>query len=87
MADTLPLVLVTWEDAEDTADGKTWMDDEEVKTFSQQSCTVVSIGFLISKTTKYVTLAGDYIEKLGHYGRVTKIPAGMVVQTEVLVVK
>ena len=73
------LVRVIWDDAEDPADGKTWMDEEDVKTFSTHNCTVSSVGYLVSKTAKYVTLAADWIEELHHYGRVTKIPANMVV--------
>ncbi len=73
------LVLVTWDDAEDPADGKTWMDDEDVETFSTHNCTVISVGYLVSKTAKYVTLAADAIEGLNHWGRVTKVPTGMIV--------
>ena len=76
------LVLVTWDDAEDQDATKTWMDEEDINTFSQQNCTVASVGYLVSKTSKYVTLAADWIDKLGHYGRITKIPTGMVVKIE-----
>jgi hypothetical protein len=73
------LVKVTWDDAEDPSDGKTWLDTEDVETFAAHACTVESVGYLVSRTAKYVTLAADRIEGLGHYGRVTKIPTGMVV--------
>lgn len=76
------LVRVTWDDAEDPADGKTWMDAEDVASFSKCNCTVQSIGYLVSKTEKYVTLAADWIEGLNHWGRVTKIPTGMIVKQE-----
>ncbi len=82
--DDKPLVLVIWDDAEDPEDGKTWMDDADVEAFSTQSCTVTSVGYLLSQTEKYTTLAGDWIEGLGHYGRVTKIPAKMVQATHIL---
>lgn len=77
-----PLVVVTWDDAEDPDDGKTWMDEADVAAFSKQECTVVSVGYLLSKTDKYVTLAGDWIEKLQHSGRVTKIPTQMVTEIQ-----
>ena len=82
-----PLVLVTWDDAEDPADGKTWLDEEDVDTFSQHRCTVQSVGFLVSKTDKYVTLGGDWIEELKHWGRITKIPSGMIVETKDLQIR
>lgn len=84
MNKSLSYVLVTWDDAEDPADGKTWLDEEDVETFSKHNCTVQSIGFLVSKTDKYVTLGGDWIDELKHWGRVTKIPAGMVLSIQTL---
>ena len=77
-----PLVVVVWADAEDPAEGKAWLDQEDVDTFSCHSCTVESVGYLLSKTDKYVTLAADWIEDLKHYGRVTKIPSAMIVSLE-----
>lgn len=79
------LVRVTWDDAEDPNDGKTWLDADDVQQFSEATCLVVSVGHLIRQTPRYVTLGADYIEKLGHYGRVTKIPASMVQRLERLV--
>jgi hypothetical protein len=78
------LVKVVWDDAEDPADGKTWLDAEDVETFSAKSCTVESVGYLVSKTAKYVTLAADRIEGLDHWGRVTKIPVGMIIDLKEL---
>ena len=77
-----PLVMIVWDDAEDPDDGKTWMDQEDVEAFAARHCVVRSVGYLVSKTDKYVTLAADWIEQLGHFGRVTKIPAGMVIAIE-----
>lgn len=76
------LVKVVWDDAEDPADGKTWLDAEDVETFAAKSCTVESVGWLMSKTAKYITLAADRIDGLGHCGRVTKIPRGMALEVE-----
>jgi hypothetical protein len=77
-----PLVRVVWNDAEDS-DG-TWSDESEVEAFANHDCTVESVGFLVSKTDKYVTLAGDWIPHTKQHGRVTKIPAGMVGKIEPL---
>lgn len=71
-----PLVMVTWDDTEDSSEK--WLDDAEVTKFVNETCAVVSVGFLLSDTTKYVTIGRDHIEKLGHYGGVIKIPKGMV---------
>jgi hypothetical protein len=78
----MKLVRVTWDDAEDPSEGKTWLDQEDVDSFSRHNCTVVSVGYLVSKTTKYVTLAADWIGDLKHYGRLTKIPTGMVTEIQ-----
>ena len=81
---TLQRVEVIWDDAEDPADGKTWMDEEDVETFSKHNCTITSLGYLVSKTEKYVTLGGDWIAELKHWGRVTKIPTGMIIEVKEL---
>lgn len=73
-----PMVLVVWDDAEDPADGKTWLDEEDVEKFSANDCEVRSVGYIESYTQKYLTLSGDIIPGLGHRGRVTKIPRGMI---------
>lgn len=75
-----PFVKVTWDDAEDQ--GGTWLEEAEVEEFADHNCTVVSVGYLVSKTGKYLTLAADWIDELKHYGRVTKIPVGMVISVE-----
>jgi hypothetical protein len=79
---SMKIVRVVWDDAEDPSEGKTWLDGEDVDTFSKHDCTVESIGYLVSKTAKYVTLAADWIDELKHWGRVTKIPTGMVTKFE-----
>ena len=73
------LIEVGWDDAEDPPEGKAWLDEAEVEEFSTQTTLVKSCGYLVSKTDKYLTVAGDYIEKLEHRSRVTKIPVGAIV--------
>jgi hypothetical protein len=71
-----PLVKVTWLDAQDHKD--TWVDVTEAENFTDLECKIVSVGFLVRKTDKYVTIAGDYDEVDRDYGTVRKIPTGMV---------
>lgn len=78
--DKKPLVLVTWRDAEDPSEGKTWLDEEDVASFAVHDCVVESVGYVISHTDRYVTIGGDWIGELKHWGRVTKIPTGMITQ-------
>ena len=73
-----PLVIVTWDDAEDPL--KTWLDEEETQQFINEACIVKSVGFVVSKGPKYLTLMGDWIEKLGHRSRLTKIPVGAIIE-------
>jgi hypothetical protein len=81
---TPPFVLVVWEDAEDPRSGG-WLDAQDIEAFANSECLTRSGGYLVSKTAKYTTLAADWIEGLGHYGRVTKIPAGMIRSTDILI--
>lgn len=74
------IVYITWADASD-ADG-TWTDAGEAKTFSNETCTVHSIGYIIAKTKLYITLARDFIPSTGAYGAVTKVPVGMILSME-----
>lgn len=76
-----PFVKVTWDDAEDLG-GQTWIEAEDVAAFATHSCTVVSVGYLVAKTKKYLTLASDWIEENNQFGRVTKIPCSMVVSVK-----
>lgn len=73
-------VKVCWHDACD--EEKTWVAAADVEAFAQEPCEVVSWGWLVSQTQKYVTLAADYIPGTDTYGRVTKIPKGMLVKIE-----
>lgn len=70
------LVLVEWNDAQDHA--QKWVDAEDAEAFTDIMCTITSVGYLVRKTDKYVTIAGDYDAVDNDYGRVTKIPVGMI---------
>ena len=74
-----PFVKVIWHDAAD--EGRTWVPAEDIQAFTDEATEVVSWGWLVcgSRKTKYITLAADYIAD-GTYGRVTKIPTGMIVR-------
>lgn len=78
----MDLVRVKWNDAQDHPDK--WVDEEDAGRFGDLDCTIVSIGFLVRKTDKYVTLAGDWDAIDKDYGRVTKIPVGMILSVEPL---
>jgi hypothetical protein len=84
---TKPLVCVVWHDAEDSDSERSWLTPDEVETFSTHDCTIRSVGYLESKTAKYVTLSADLIDETEHRGRVTKIPTGMIVSIERLIVE
>lgn len=72
-------VKITWLDAQD--EGHTWVMEADIQPFTEAICKVVSWGWLVGETKKYVSLAADYIED-GVYGRVTKIPRGMIQHIE-----
>ena len=76
-----PFVRVVWNDAAD--EGRTWVPAEDIPAFTEKIVEVTSWGWLVggSRRSKYITLAADYIAD-GTYGRVTKIPAQMVVALE-----
>jgi hypothetical protein len=76
----MKLVLVKWLDAQDHPDK--WVDVKDAEEFGQADCEIISVGFLVSRTGKYITLAGDYDAVDQDYGRVTKIPSSMVTSVE-----
>lgn len=76
------LVRVYWDDAEDPDSEKSWLTEEDVETFSKVETLVVSYGLVISHTDKYLTLGADWIERLKHWGRVTKITCPQIVEIE-----
>ncbi len=73
-----PFVCITWHDAEDKEG--TWTPHEGIEEFATSICLVVSWGWLVRETKGYVTLAADYIPDGHIWGRVTKIPIGMIVK-------
>ncbi len=77
------LVRVLWDDAEDPKPG--WQDEDDLKAFdAEDGCLVVSVGWVVSEGPKYITLCADWVAKLKHAGRVTKIPMAQVVKVEEL---
>lgn len=69
-------VFVIWNDARDADD--TWMGEKDAETFTDIEVGVITSGWLIRQTPKYVTLGADYNASDNDYGRVTKIPVGMI---------
>lgn len=78
-----PFVIVGWHDAEDFTE-ETWLKEDTAVEFGEKNMMVVSGGFVISDTTKYLTLGADYDTENNNYGRVTKIPKGMIVYKQVI---
>lgn len=75
-----PLVRVLWLDAQDHA--QKWVDEGDAEEFGGLDCQIVSVGFMVSKTDKYITLAADWDAADKDYGRVTKIPISMTTLIE-----
>lgn len=73
----MKIVVVEWLDAQDHSDK--WADFDDVEEWSRQECVITSVGFLVSEGPKYITIAGDWDKTDKDWGRVTKIPRGMVV--------
>lgn len=76
------LVVVKWMDAQDHPNK--WVDAKDAEQFTDVEVNVTSTGFLVRKTEKYITIAGDYDPVDDDYGRVTKIPIGMVKEINVI---
>lgn len=79
-----PFTIVTWIDASDieSANGQAWFDEMELGKFAAERVVVRSAGWVWSDTKLYLTLVGDDIidgVKKPTYGRITKIPKGMIV--------
>ena len=89
MADAKPFVKVTWLDASDPVTDASWYTEDEVLAFGESLCEVVSFGYVVSRTKLYLTLAADLITKGSGprtvYGRITKIPIGMIASEETLI--
>jgi len=71
------LVLVRWLDAKDADD--TWVSERDALAFADAEVEVSSVGWLVSRGPKYLTLAGDRSPADATYGRVCKIPTSMLV--------
>ena len=67
---------VTWLDAEDHP--SKWISTADAEAFGQRSCTVVSLGYIISDGPKYLTLGGDWCADEQDWGRTMKIPKGAI---------
>lgn len=79
------LVKITWLDASDPPGDTSWYRESEALAFGEELCEVVSFGYVVSHTKLYITLAADLITKGVNettYGRLTKIPSGMITQIE-----
>jgi len=59
----------------------TWLSAAQVRAFAAKRCTIVSVGYLVCKTAHYIAIAADLTND-GYYGRVTKIPNGMIASIE-----
>lgn len=70
------LIKVIWHDAQDHA--QKWVDEKDAECFGEEVCEIISVGFLVSKTERYVTIAGDWDATDKDFGRVTKVPVGMI---------
>lgn len=81
----LKRVEVTWIDAEDHKE--TWISQQDAEEFGEQETPAVSIGFLVKRTPKYVTIAGDQDLSNGNYGTVRKIPVSAIQKIEELEIK
>lgn len=71
-------VEVIWNDAQDSIEP--WVGEADAKGFAEEPCPIISIGYLVRKTDTHLVLAADWNNSNKDYGRVTKIPAGMVVK-------
>lgn len=78
----MQLVRVQWRDAQDHPEK--WVDEDDAKEFGDADCVIISVGYLVSQTAKYLTLAGDWDDTDKDFGRVTKIPASMLISVEEL---
>ena len=76
------LVRVVWHDAADKSG--TWVGDTDAKAFAEVDTAIESVGFLVRETAKYLTIAADWSpedeDDEETWGRVCKIPVGMVVE-------
>lgn len=74
------IVQVTWLDAQDHADK--WADVADVEAWGGEDCAILSVGFVVKETDRYLTIAGDFDASDSDLGRVTKIPRKMILHVE-----
>ena len=78
----MTLVRIIWRDAEDIMD--TWSKDKKVQNFSLADFMLESVGYLVRKTDKYVTIAGDWDVANKKWGAVRKFPTAVVLDIKEL---
>ena len=76
------LVLITWRDAADP--DEPWLGEEGVEKFTHETTLVKSIGWVRKLTKLYVIICADEQIDIKVYGRVTKIPRKMIVNSVVV---
>lgn len=72
-----PLVQILWHDSRDADDA--WTSEVDAIAYGEEPCEIFSVGYLVSKGTKFITIAGDWNPQDKDYGRLTKVPVGMVI--------
>lgn len=81
----MELVQVTWLDAQDHKD--TWVDTADAEAFGEKECKIVSVGFVIKRGRKYLLLGSDWDEADEDWGTVRKVPLGMIIEIQTLIVQ
>lgn len=78
----MELVKITWLDAQDHRD--TWVGEKDAEAFADSECVIISVGFLVKRGRKYISLGSDWDEDDKDYGTVRRIPIGMIQSIEPL---
>lgn len=73
----MKLVEVIWSDAEEQSK-EGWLNGLEIEEFEKKDTIVRSVGYLKSKTDKYLTLVGDWALDPEEFGTARKIPIQMI---------
>ncbi len=79
---TKQLVQILWHDSRDA--DIAWMTETDAVAYGEEPCEIYSVGYLISKGTKFVTIGADWNPQDKDFGRVTKVPVGMVISIQEL---
>lgn len=84
----MKLLKVNWLDASDPDDKeKSWFTQKDALEFAMWDTKIVSVGWEMVRNNHYLVLVadiGDQDDPKPFYGRMTKIPLGMIVDEEVL---